>query len=128
MRSAQQSSKELRAQPRESPEYQVAYLYFHFNDENKQRVHEFLSRQLLRLPESAEAAIQSGQQQPTLDALKSTFKPTLENAPLTFMILDALDECNESEKLLEAIIEIRQWEKSDVRILATSRKERVKNI
>ena len=47
----------------------------------------------------------------------------LQQAPLTFLIFDALDECKEVKNLMVKIAEIKRWELPNVRILATSRRE-----
>jgi hypothetical protein len=47
----------------------------------------------------------------------------LQQTPLTFLVFDALDECNDVQNLMEKIVEIKRWELPGVRILATSRRE-----
>jgi hypothetical protein len=109
----------------------IAYFYFDFNDIQKQTVEGCL-RSLLRhlsareLPVVVEALYKKAQErqtQPGLDALTDTLKAVLQQAPPTFLVFDALDECNEVEKLMEKIAEIKRWELPGVRILATSRSE-----
>jgi hypothetical protein len=109
----------------------IAYFYFDFNDIQKQTVEGCL-RSLLRhlsareLPVVVEALYKKAQErqtQPGLDALTDTLKAVLQQAPPTFLVFDALDECNEVEKLMEKIAEIKRWELPGVRILTTSRIE-----
>jgi hypothetical protein len=109
----------------------VAYFYFDFNDVQKQTVEGCL-RSLLRhlsareLPAIVEALHKQAQErhaQPGSDALTDTLKAVLQQAPLTFLIFDALDECKEVKKLMGKIAEIKRWELPNVRILATSRRE-----
>ena len=45
----------------------------------------------------------NGHQEPTLDDLQNTLQKLLDGFSLTFIILDALDECTEREKLLSWI-------------------------
>jgi hypothetical protein len=109
----------------------IAYFYFDFNDVQKQTVDGCL-RSLLRhlsareLPAIVEALHKQAQErhaQPGSDALTDTLKAVLQQAPLAFLIFDALDECKEVPKLMRKIAEIKRWELPNVRILATSRRE-----
>jgi len=111
----------------------VAYFYFDFNDREKQR-HEGLVRSLItqlstqsaKTPEALQALYsrnQNGQQQPSNDGLVATLQSILGDFPMTYIILDALDECTDRAELLELIREISGW-KMKIHILATSRKER----
>jgi hypothetical protein len=109
----------------------VAYFYFDFNDVQKQTVEGCL-RSLLRnlsareLPAIVEVLHKQAQErnvQPGLDALTNTLKAVLQQASLTFIVIDALDECKEVKNLMEKIAEIKRWELPGVRILATSRTE-----
>jgi hypothetical protein len=109
----------------------IAYFYFDFNDIQKQTVEGCL-RSLLRhlsargLPAIVEALYKQAQErqtQPGSDALTDTLKAVLQQAPLTFLIFDALDECKEVKILMEKIAEIKRWELPNVRLLATSRRE-----
>ena len=113
------------------PEANIAYFYFDFSDVLKQTVEGCL-RSLLRhlsareLPAIVEALHKQAQErnaQPGSDALTDTLKEVLQQAPLTFLVFDALDECKEVRRLMEKIAEINRWELPSVRILATSRRE-----
>jgi hypothetical protein len=46
----------------------------------------------------------------------------LEDTGETFVVIDALDECTDHDKLLELIEQIHEWDNS-LHLLATSRKE-----
>jgi hypothetical protein len=109
----------------------IAYFYFDFNDIQKQTVEGCLrsvlrhlsARELPAIVEALHKQAQERQTQPSLDALTDTLKAVLQQAPLTFLVFDALDECKEVKKLMEKIAEIKRWELPGVRILATSRRE-----
>lgn len=116
---------------RKDPKANIAYFYFDFSDVLKQNVEGCL-RSLLRrlsareLPAVVETLHRQAQEcnaQPGSDALTDTLKAVLQQAPLTFLVFDALDECKEVKKLIEKIAEIKRWELPNVRILATSRRE-----
>jgi hypothetical protein len=49
------------------------------------------------------ASCGNGHQEPTLDDLQNTLQRILDGFSSTFIILDALDECAEREKLLDWI-------------------------
>jgi len=109
----------------------IAYFYFDFTEEQKQNVEGCL-RSLLRqlsakkLPSVVKALYKQAQEhsvQLGLDALTDTLKAVLQQAPLTFLVFDALDECKEVKILMKKTAEIKRWELPNVRILATSRRE-----
>ena len=115
----------------------LAYFYFDFNDDKKQRVRGFVcsiiaqfSRQIPEFPKTLEKlyhSCQQGQQQPRIGDLKLVLENILGEVSNVFLVLDALDECRERDgpdELLELIKEICGREKSDVRLLVTSRRER----
>ncbi|KAF4631092.1 hypothetical protein G7Y89_g7033 [Cudoniella acicularis] len=113
------------------PEFAVAYFYFDFNDSEKQRHDNFirslivqLSTQSEKTPESLEALFTGSRQQPTTDALTSTLQQIIGDFQQTFILIDALDECNQREELLELMETIVGWKSEKVHILATSRRER----
>jgi hypothetical protein len=114
----------------------MAYFYFDFNDEKKQR-HESLIRSLIvQLSTQSEkhtealhalySRSQSGKYQPSYDGLVGTLQSMLQSYPKTYIILDALDECADREELLTFLQEVSNYNvgKGRVQILATSRKER----
>ncbi|KAL8683966.1 MAG: hypothetical protein Q9224_006645 [Gallowayella concinna] len=65
-----------------------------------------------------------GQKQPDLQALHETLHHMLMTCDEPCIILDALDECEEREQLLDSIKEILAWPDTTSRILVTSRKEK----
>ena len=64
-----------------------------------------------------------GARQPSASALMGTLRDILQGFGNTYIIVDALDECLEREKLLGLIEDIAGWKISTLHILATSRKE-----
>ncbi|KAI9873035.1 MAG: hypothetical protein M1830_000904 [Pleopsidium flavum] len=111
----------------------IAYFYFDFNDQDKQRIKEFLCSIIAQLSQSnARAAervqglygrCQNGGQQPSVDSLQVCLREILEESPRTFLVLDALDECTQREELLDLTKEIHGWKLSNLNVLATSRRE-----
>ena len=65
----------------------------------------------------------NGNQQPTLQAVINTFLSLLANSQRTYLIMDALDECSEREKLMDVISQIVKNSSLHVNLLAMSRKE-----
>ena len=86
-----------------------------------------LSSQFGSTPQSLEAlhssCINSGRQ-PTPDMLLATLHQIMKSFEETFIILDALDECSERQKLLEDIEEFNHWTDVNMHILSTSRREK----
>ena len=111
----------------------VAYFYFDFNDSDKQRTEKLirslivqLSAQCLHLPTSLQSAYsrsQNGQNQLTVEDLKTLLCQMLESFDSTYILLDALDECADREDLLNFIEALMGWNAVGLHILATSRKE-----
>ena len=111
----------------------IAYFYFDFNDAEKQRHDKFtrsLIQQLARQSTNALVCLQSlfsqsqDGQQPTQDALELTLKQMLGKFEEKFIIVDALDECQEREELLLLLKNLCSWGIEKVHVLSTSRRER----
>lgn len=112
----------------------VLYFFFDFNDTEKQQ-HEGMMRSLLSqlamhfvsVPPALETLYSScmeGGRKPNFEALKKTFHEMTTPFRATFVVLDALDECKERPELLADIEELSSWEDTNLRILATSRREK----
>jgi hypothetical protein len=117
-----------------SPSKVVAYFYFDFNDVQKQS-HEKMIRSLVTClstqSASTPAALESlfsskknGKQQPTARELLVTLQQMIEEFDEVFIILDALDECNNRQELLADIREMVGWKIEKLHILVTSREEK----
>ena len=112
----------------------VLYFFFDFNDTEKQQ-HESMMRSLLsqlsmhfvNVPlvlETLYSSCMEGGREPNFEALKETFHKMITAFRATFIILDAVDECKERPELLADIEELSSWEDTNLRILATSRREK----
>ena len=112
----------------------VAYFYFEFSNRNQQycdtMLRSLISQLWLQRREDANAvdalyfACGSGASQPSSDMLKNALKELVQSFVDTFIILDALDECKERERLMPIIEEMAVWKISSLNMLVTSRKER----
>lgn len=110
------------------PARSLAYFFFDFNDAANQdantMVKSLLSQCLKRcskIPDAAQCLSIAASDQQLLDALRDT----VENLPMPFMVLDALDECNNRERLFEILEEMQSWRNNSLRMLVTSRTEAV---
>ena len=112
----------------------VLYFFFDFNDTEKQQ-HESMMRSLLSqlsmhflsvppVLETLYTSCMEGGRHPDFEALKETLHKMTSAFRATFIILDALDECRERTELLADIEELSSWEDTNLRILATSRREK----
>ena len=116
------------------PSSVLAYFYFDFSDTEQQQSESLLCSLTAQLSSHYSscpdilAALYSqnldGQRQPTMKDLMTTLKDMLGGFRNVYLIMDALDECEDQEQLLLLIQEITEWKLGTVHILATSRKER----
>ncbi|KAH6952507.1 hypothetical protein BKA56DRAFT_681973 [Ilyonectria sp. MPI-CAGE-AT-0026] len=113
----------------------VLYFYFTFSETQKQSlenaVRTLASQLCYHRPEvrhhlnSLFSSCNDGKQQPSLDFLCKTFQQMVQAAGELWVVLDALDECNDRSHprgLLPWIMNLRS-EKSQVHLLVTSRQE-----
>ena len=112
----------------------VLYFFFDFDDMEKQQ-HESMMLSLLSqllmhftsvppVLETLYISCMEGERKPNFEELKETLHKMTTAFRATFLILDALDECKERLELLVDIEEMSSWEDTNMRILATSRKEK----
>ena len=112
----------------------MAYFYFDFGDSEKQRSENLirslitqLSFQTSSCPDSLATLYsqnQNGQRHPTIPSLMMTLKDIVRGFEHVYVILDALDECEDREQLLGLLEEIRNWKVGKLNLFATSRAER----
>ncbi len=110
----------------------VAYFYFDFNDIQKRKPDNMirsliiqLSGQCQKSPEVLEylySACDQGSRQPNVGNLMKTLRSIALGLSHTYVTLDALDECSDTQELLTWIEEINRWEKANVHLLLTSRR------
>ncbi|KAJ7855178.1 hypothetical protein B0H14DRAFT_2508084 [Mycena olivaceomarginata] len=107
----------------------ITYFYFDFRDEKSQRVKIMLQSIILQLsaqsPNSYSALEREfessqGQTLPTYDKLLGIFEELLSDFGHTYFILDALDECNEHQVLVQLIMRLRDWTTQSLHLLFTS--------
>ena len=115
-----------------NPDTCYAYYYFDFNDAAKRKPHSMVSSLLGNLGCSMESQPQcirdlhdkhlSGQQEPSFNDFVSALMSVLQGRPKVYILLDALDECSEQEKLLKFICTIESTCKN-ANIFVSSRRE-----
>src|SRR4051794_2299950 len=116
------------------PASAVAFFYFDFNNEEKQRHGNLVRSLIVQLSAQSTrtsnalnglySCHQDGQQAPTAEKLVETLQEMICNSHQTYIILDALDECTEREELLVLIKDMAEWNLGKLHILATSRREK----
>jgi hypothetical protein len=109
----------------------VAYFYFAFDNPAKQNCDALLrciisqvcfqSSNALRLLEDFRDAYKARERQPTLDEFKQLLKAMLQYLSITFLIIDAMDECVQRKELLNLLNDILLWNDTDVHVLVTGR-------
>ena len=111
----------------------ILCFYFDFNDHEKQLVQNLLRHIIVQLSNRSKSAAKivvalynarsRGSTKPTFLELKDIVRRVIENSPSMYLIIDALDECQERKALLEFLIELKSWNQANLHILATSRQE-----
>ena len=126
-------TEHIKAHCRLKPETAVAFFYFDFADREKQKCGNMVRSLITQLcppngnvPQALRWHYSScayGKTQPSLKSLLSLLCEMIQQFQEVFIILDALDECGEGEKLLQVIENIAGWKLDGLHILLTSRKE-----
>ena len=108
----------------------VCYFYFDFSDEAKRSPGNMvrslitqLADQCLKPLQSLEALVTPGAQL-SYDGLLEILRDLCDSLPRTYVVLDALDECNERNELIEILENMARWNSEHLHVLVTSRRER----
>ena len=110
------------------------YAYFFFDSRDSQadlQLHRKLICSLIRqlsgrfgsCPDVLVKLYGDGLQQPSIRALEDTLQQIVDGFHDVYIIIDALDECTEREKLLKWITKIASWKSGKLHMLTTSRHE-----
>jgi len=111
----------------------AVYFYFDFNDVQKQNSELMLrslisqlSEKCVLIPEGLDTFLSSyeNDRQPTLDALLELMQQIIRGLPQSYIILDALDECNDRTELMNILETLCRWQLENLHLLLTSRRER----
>ena len=112
----------------------LAFFYFEFSDDSKQKtgslVRSLITQLLAQAPEIPQVLLdmyssyRNGEQQPSYGDLQKILQSLLGSAKNSYVVIDALDECTERQELLDLLKETAEWNLDNLRILATSRKEK----
>ena len=110
----------------------AAYFYFDFNDSTKQYQDKMLRSLVVQLSFSHQSipdpllslfnSCQSGAKPPQTKNLETLLKALIDLHEKTFIILDALDECEDRQELLNFIENVIEWKSQKLNVLVTSRK------
>jgi len=85
-----------------------------------------LSEQCVQIPAGLDTLLSScenGRQPPT-DVLLELVRQMIQELPQSYIILDALDECNDRAELMIILETISGWQLENLRLLMTGRRER----
>ena len=117
-----------------TPNTAVLYFFFDFNDADKQRDENMmrsllsqLSSRCVNVPPVLEELYLSclnGNRKSNIEAVLKTFHQMATAFKHIFVVLDALDECNQRQGLLANIEELISWDDTNLRVMVTSRKEK----
>ena len=119
----------------EGPKNNVAYFYFDFNDNTKQYHDKMLRSVTMQLFSNHQSipepllflfkSCQSGAKPPQTKDLETLLKALIDLSEKTFIILDALDECEDRQELLSFIENAIGWKSQKLNVIMTSRKLKV---
>ncbi|KAJ7855171.1 ankyrin repeat-containing domain protein [Mycena olivaceomarginata] len=107
----------------------IAYFYFDFRDEKSQRMKIMLQSIILQLSAQSpnsysvlerEFESSQGQTLPTYNKLLGILEELLSDFAHTYIVLDALDECNEHQVLVQLITRLRDRTTQSLHLLFTS--------
>ena len=109
----------------------VAYFYFDYGDQRKQK-HQMMLRSLVAqlyaqspgIPDVLDLVFNKclhGLHQPSIDQLFQLMRGLVDKSDDTFILIDALDEFEELDELLEDIETMTRWNLDNLHILVTSR-------
>lgn len=116
------------------PDIAIAYFYFDFNDVEKQSSNKAIRSLLFQLVQQVPGGLHdveqlwqrcgAGQQQPAEDTIQLLLRNMIDQIKLTYVILDALDECSDHERLLELIVDLTGIQQQGLHLMLTSRQEK----
>jgi predicted ATPase len=125
--------EDIRQQTRDDPGKALAYFYFDFNDRQKQSSDMLvrslvaqLTKQCIEVPKSLDKLFlthDNGYQQPSQTPLLEILHDFIKGFPHVYLIIDALDECEEREELMNIIATVAAWKVQGLHVLLTSRRE-----
>ena len=111
----------------------VAYFYFDFQNNEKQKVKNFLRSIIAQLFDCNEETLKVAEQfyndnshgrtTPSIQSSKAAIRQLIDKLPSVYFVIDALDECNDRVSLLECFEDFCSWRQDSLHILATSRQE-----
>jgi len=112
----------------------VAYYYFDFQRQEQQTVEGFLRSLIRQIASWGSGAHESlkgihkscsnGQTKPTTQNLVTVLHKLLQASRSVDIVIDAADECNERQNLLQLLEEINKWNINGLHLLITSRREK----
>ncbi len=118
---------------RREKESTVVYFYFDFQIREKQLLKGLLksmadqlfthNHQTFEIMEESYNSHSCGRSTPSLQDLKTVIRKLINKSAAVYLVIDALDECEDIEDLLETLEEITCWKQTNVHILVTSRRE-----
>jgi hypothetical protein len=125
--------EDIRKYTADDPGKATIYFYFDFNDRRKQNVEMMVRSLLLQLLQqyieilpSVEALFESSRRShplPSLETVLEVLKELLVKFPCTYLVLDALDECEDHGELMKIINTLISWKVDGLHVLCTSRRE-----
>ncbi len=112
----------------------VSYFFFNFNDVEKQSASNAVRSLLFQFAQQARYGLLaleqlyhecgSGQRLPSEDKVQSLFRDMMDRIKSKYVILDALDECTDHDRLWMFVRDLVEFKQPGLRVMVTSRRER----
>ena len=125
--------QDIEAECSKDPAKSLAYFFFDFNDASKQDPDKMLRAVISQLldkciqtPEKLQAAYSTcrkAEQSASTEQLLEALGEISATLPTSYIILDALDECQSRENLLEILDNAANWGHPNLHMIFTSRRE-----
>ncbi|KAF8184630.1 hypothetical protein K438DRAFT_1837602 [Mycena galopus ATCC 62051] len=112
----------------------VAFFYFDFRNEERQSVEIALRRIVLQLSAQSphphrvldgEYRSSNGQKLPSHEDLHKILRQLLRELGRTYIVLDALDECDDFNQLVNLISTLREWTETPLHLFITSQPRQI---
>ncbi|KZP17138.1 hypothetical protein FIBSPDRAFT_1047078 [Athelia psychrophila] len=122
----------IRAECAEEPSSACAYFFFdNRNGQTDLSLHDKFIRSLIKQLSHQSASFPAplvdlyggGQQQPSIQSLQLVLEEIIDGFERTFIIVDAVDECADREKMLAWVEELTQRKRGNLQLLFSSRPE-----